>query len=345
LTINQSANGDISFAEPTTQVWTHVAIVNNGGGSAQKVYYNGVEQTPTGANYTSNGKTNTTEALYIGRLKPNSGGFFDGKMALVRISNTAKYATTFTPNTTYGVEADTKLFLALETPLVDSKSHTITNNGVTTSIDVPTITFPVPGSVYPPSWISMTTSAQGSEFFDPSGNLASLPGTAVIGSLIRRSYWGYWANPSSSNNDHPEIFDGPVLQTTVDSSIDFGPQSVANNYCMEWKGYFKPSYSSGGFGPWNFEVAADDVCMLWIGDAALTPTNENWTCNSGVNNGLNLQSPSLHQGQWYPIRIRYQEWSGNERLGVYAATVGWGPSRFISNDPNSIGYNSSTDGY
>ena len=137
LTINQSANGDISFAEPTTQVWTHVAIVNNGGGSAQKVYYNGVEQTPTGANYTTNGKTNTTEALYIGRLKPGSGGFFDGKMALVRISNTAKYTAPFTATTTYGVEADTKLFLSLTTPLVDSKSHTITNNGVTTSANVP----------------------------------------------------------------------------------------------------------------------------------------------------------------------------------------------------------------
>lgn len=139
LSINQSATGDISFAEPTTQVWTHVAIVNNGGGSAQKVYYNGVEQTPTGANYTTNGKTNTTETLYIGRLKPPSyGGLFDGKMALVRISNTAKYLTAFTATTTYGVEADTKLFLGLDNPLVDAKGHTITNNGVTTSASFPT---------------------------------------------------------------------------------------------------------------------------------------------------------------------------------------------------------------
>ena len=137
LSINQSAAGDISFAEPTAQVWTHVAIVNNGGGSAQKVYYNGVEQTPTGANYTTNGKTNTTEELYIGRLKPTGGGLFDGKMALVRISNTAKYLTAFTATTTYGVEADTKLFLGSVNPLVDAKGHTITNNGVTTSASFP----------------------------------------------------------------------------------------------------------------------------------------------------------------------------------------------------------------
>jgi hypothetical protein len=137
LTINQSRDGDISFVEPTTRVWTHVAIVNNGGGSAQKVYYNGVEQTPLGANYTSNGKTNTTEALYIGRLKPSSGGLFDGKMAMVRISNTAKYLVPFTATTTYGVEADTKLFLGKLNPVVDNKSHTMTINGVTTSTDFP----------------------------------------------------------------------------------------------------------------------------------------------------------------------------------------------------------------
>jgi len=141
LTINQSVDGDISFAEPTTRVWTHVAIVNNGGGSAQKVYYNGVEQTPLGANYTSNGKTNTTADLYIGRLSNQYGGYsshFDGKMALVRISSTAKYLTAFTATTTYGVEADTRLFLGKVNPTVDGKAHAITNNGVSLSSDFPT---------------------------------------------------------------------------------------------------------------------------------------------------------------------------------------------------------------
>jgi len=144
LTINQSANGDISFAEPTAQVWTHVAIVNNGGGSAQKVYYNGVEQTPTGANYTSNGKTNTTADLYIGRLSNQYAGYashFDGKMAMVRISNTAKYLTAFTATTDYGVEADTKLFLNKYNPFADSSTgtHVITNHGVTLSTNFPGI--------------------------------------------------------------------------------------------------------------------------------------------------------------------------------------------------------------
>jgi hypothetical protein len=141
LTVGQGTTDDaIEFAEPTAQQWTHVAVVNNGGGSAQKVYYNGVEQAKVAGNYLSNGWTNTTDELYIGRLKPPSyGGLFDGKMAMVRISNTAEYLAAFTATTTYGVEADTVLFLDKFNPLLDAKAHTVTNNGVTTSTDVPVI--------------------------------------------------------------------------------------------------------------------------------------------------------------------------------------------------------------
>jgi hypothetical protein len=142
LTINQSANADIQFFEPTPGIWTHVAVVNNGGGSAQKVYYNGVEQSLIANNYTTIGKTNTTADLYIGRLSNQYAGYashFDGKMAMVRISNTAKYAAAFTATTTYGVEADTVLFLDKVNPLSDASAsdHNITNNGVATSTSFP----------------------------------------------------------------------------------------------------------------------------------------------------------------------------------------------------------------
>jgi hypothetical protein len=131
LTINQSATNAIEFAEPTAQVWTHVAIVNDGGGSAQKVYYNGREQTKVSGDYTSNGKTNTSDDLYIGRLAPNYNGYFDGKMAMVRISNTAKYAAAFTSTVTYGVESDTRLMLGSDNPLTDLSLYEL--NGLTTS--------------------------------------------------------------------------------------------------------------------------------------------------------------------------------------------------------------------
>jgi hypothetical protein len=115
-------------------VWTHVAIVNNAG--TQTVWYNGVEQTKVSGTFGSANYANSTDILAIGNM---SGGnnYFDGKMAMVRISSNAKYTEAFTATTTYGVEGDTRLFLNKVNPTVDSKSHAITNNGVTTSTDFP----------------------------------------------------------------------------------------------------------------------------------------------------------------------------------------------------------------
>ena len=141
LSISDQANADVSFTEPTPGVWTHVAIVNNSG--TQRVWYNGAEQTKVAGNFGTASYTNSTDPLYIGSLSPANGSPFDGKLALVRISNAAKYTANFTPIVTYGVEADTKLLLALETTLVDSKSHAITNTGVTTSTNVPTTFAPL----------------------------------------------------------------------------------------------------------------------------------------------------------------------------------------------------------
>jgi hypothetical protein len=135
LSIAQSNVDAVEYTEPTAGVWTHLAVVYNSG--TQKVYYNGVEQTKTSGNYSGNGWSNATSNLYIGRLAPNYGGHFDGKLAMVRISNTAKYLTAFTATTTYGVEGDTRLFLSKVNPTVDSNDHIITNNGVTTSTDFP----------------------------------------------------------------------------------------------------------------------------------------------------------------------------------------------------------------
>jgi hypothetical protein len=130
------ANEDVRYTEPTPGQWTHVAIVNDEG--TQTVWYNGVEQTKVSGTFGTANYTNGIAPLRIGRLGPQNGGTLSGKMAMVRISNTAKYATAFTATTTYGVEADTKLFLSSDTPTVDSMSLTVTNNGVALSSDFPT---------------------------------------------------------------------------------------------------------------------------------------------------------------------------------------------------------------
>ena len=124
-----SAQFTISVNSPV--VWTHVAIVNDSG--TQKVYYNGVEQTKVSGTFGTASYTNGTDPLRIGRLGPQNGGTFDGKMAMIRISNTAKYSTAFTPSTTYDVETDTVLFLDSDTPLIGQSYFEL--NGVTISVN------------------------------------------------------------------------------------------------------------------------------------------------------------------------------------------------------------------
>jgi hypothetical protein len=224
LTINQSANDAIEFAEPTAQVWTHVAVVNDGGGSAQKVYYNGVEQTKVSGSYTSNGKTNTSDDIYIGRLAPNYASYFDGKMAMVRISNTAKYAAAFTPTTTYGVEAATVLFLGKVNALNDSSSsdHNITNNGVATSTSFPQTFI---GLVHP----------YGGGTFGATYCLANNPGLAVatsipIGARITSNIAGFGTRTVTGNQS-----DGSGGRTiTYDQTGLTGNTSTSHVFNFYW---------------------------------------------------------------------------------------------------------------
>ena len=129
LSVANNANDDVRYTEPTPGRWTHVAISNNAG--TQKVFYNGSEQTRVSGNVGTASYTNGTDPVRIGRLGPANGGTLDGKMALVRISNTAKYSATFTPTVTYGIEADTKLFLDSDTPLIGQSYYEL--NGIATS--------------------------------------------------------------------------------------------------------------------------------------------------------------------------------------------------------------------
>lgn len=136
LSVAANANADVRYVEPTPGQWTHVAIVNDEG--TQTVWYNGVEQTKVSGTFGTASYTNGIAPLRIGRLGPANGGTLNGKMAMVRISGSAMYATAFTATTTYGVEeSGTKLFLSSDTPTVDSMSLTVTNVGVTQSTDFP----------------------------------------------------------------------------------------------------------------------------------------------------------------------------------------------------------------
>ncbi len=131
LVVGQGAQyDDVRYTEPTPAQWTHVAIVNDAG--TQKVFYNGVEQTKVSGTFGTANYTNSTDSLAIGNISGGNNSF-DGKMAMVRISNTAKYAAAFTSTVTYGVESDTRLFLDLGYPLSDTSYYELNNVALTAS--------------------------------------------------------------------------------------------------------------------------------------------------------------------------------------------------------------------
>jgi hypothetical protein len=124
-------NGRVLCAEPTPGVWTHVALVSDG--EELNVYYNGVS-VYTGGAYSV---VDSTNSLNIGKRGQITYQYFNGKLAMIRISNTAKYTAAFTATVTYGVEADTILFLGKAVPLIDAKGHITSNTGVSTNSSFP----------------------------------------------------------------------------------------------------------------------------------------------------------------------------------------------------------------
>ena len=105
-------NGQVLCAEPTINVWVHVALVNNAGSGT--VYYNGVAQGATG-NFGNYGQT---QDLYIGKRGNNTFQYFNGKLTNIRILDSAFYGSDFFPDQLPTVVAGhTKLLLR---PTVDT---------------------------------------------------------------------------------------------------------------------------------------------------------------------------------------------------------------------------------
>ncbi|EKE11659.1 MAG: large adhesin, partial [uncultured bacterium] len=97
-------------------VWHHVAAVRNSG--VTKLYIDGTQY---GSNYNDTNNYISSSPV-IGRMKVGTGnGFFNGSMAGMRISNIARYTSSFTPPTQAFIsDANTNLLLK------DSQSYYIT---------------------------------------------------------------------------------------------------------------------------------------------------------------------------------------------------------------------------
>jgi hypothetical protein len=105
-------NGQTLCAEPATDVWVHVALVNNAG--VGTVYYDGVAQSASG-NFGNYGQT---QDLYIGKRGNNAFQYFNGKLTNIRILDSAFYGSNFVPDQLPSVVAShTKLLLR---PTVDT---------------------------------------------------------------------------------------------------------------------------------------------------------------------------------------------------------------------------------
>lgn len=201
-------------------------------------------------------------------------------------------------------------------------------------------TYPSPGGV---NYIS-----QGASGFSVSGTPYD-PGGAVQGIASVSTGWrrvttaGYWCNIGSVNNDNPSIFQNNILNDTNDAYGGFGDAFGADGFAMEWTGYIRASTAAAY---WTIYTDSDDVAMFWIGNAAYNPTAQNAYVTS--NNGTSYPTNSLllTEGLWYPIRMRFQEWSGAERCQVYmAAEGGTAYAMFTYWNAGHVLYNGATGSY
>ena len=176
-------------------------------------------------------------------------------------------------------------------------------------------TYPSPGGLNYQSQGASGFSVLGTPY-DPGG---AVQGIASVTTGWRRvTSSGYWCNVGSVANDNPGIFQ-TILSETNDAYGGFGDTMGADGFAIEWTGYISDS-SAAAY--WTIYTDSDDVAMFWIGNAAYNPTAENAYVTS--NNGTSYPTNSLllTDGAWYPIRMRFQEWSGAERCQVYMAAEG-----------------------
>jgi hypothetical protein len=135
-------NGGLNFSEaPATRgQWNHIAIQKNSTTGIISAYINGIFRSVSGS-HSGNIAPSSPMNVCIGSRTYDGGAnfygqYFNGQLSNIRISNTARYSTTFTPPTTVETDASTMLALDGSTGsggmLVDESSrHTITNNGAT----------------------------------------------------------------------------------------------------------------------------------------------------------------------------------------------------------------------
>ena len=136
----------------------------------------------------------------------------------------------------------------------------------------------------------------------------------------------------------------------VDTYVSFGQRDdlpYEDHYSFEWKGYVYADTTA----TYNTAITCDDDVLLWIGDAALSPSKTNAHhkqayVNQGVV-GYNTNGLTLTGGQYYPVRIWFGEFGGSERFQLFMNRSTGTTTILGGTGTNAITYahNSATKGY
>jgi hypothetical protein len=306
-------NGTIVADEPTSGVWTHVALVNNAG--TTKLYYNGTS-VYTGGNWNLGLSTAT---LVLGKRGQIPYQYFPGKLTGIRITNTAVYTGSFNPYTVAFPPAKvtgTKLLLNPETfnPLDDlsDSNHGFGAGSVSNSTDYP---------VAPPTYTLATA-----------GNVTSVnEGTALTFNVTTTNI----ANGTVLNwvtDRNPTDAGGYPIAANRFSPAEYGSVTINSN-----TGTFTVTVSADSFTAplpqlYNIAVAGSNTLLITVNDTSQTPAPITHTAlqsasNSG-SNGVHLDTGT------------YDAWVSTVPVGATIVADGYGTSTVTSiYTPTSPGNN------
>lgn len=207
------------------------------------------------------------------------------------------------------------------------------------------------GSLFTPATAGVPAYSLQGTAYDPSGSVASV--TNSTAGLYRRKYVGQIITAAGNPNTWDFAFTsdpthGPISEAAyeVDTVVSFGQRGdlpFEDHYSFEWKGYLQVPAS----GTWNTYITCDDDVVMWIGSAALAPSKTNYHHAQAYNNqgvsGANTNSLTLTTGVWYPVRMWFVEYGGDERFQLFMNTSA--NSTKYSGSDLTWAHNSSTKGY
>jgi hypothetical protein len=253
LTILGTDQNPSYYPQPTINVWTHIAIVNNNTIQYVDVYYDGVLQTNhTGYGGPSNYQN--TSALYIGKIG-GSGDFqyLAGVLSGIRISKVARYIQNFTlPTEVLASDSDTLLLMNVLSGAEydDSSSYARIISHTNTTLGS------IPGIGSNPGNVVVTANSQ-SWIFNIDGNLTA-PGNILMSNIsgIYSSAAGYTVGLKMSNtepsvkllaNNHEWMFDpNGVLRFPTPFSYTYPAITMAESANLLIQGYKASGLSENG---------------------------------------------------------------------------------------------------